>query len=226
MIQFGPDGYLYIAMGDGDFGDSDRNGALTETLLGSILRIDVDAADPYAVPTDNPYVGSSTAAPEIWMSGMRNPWRFFIDAPTRSIVVGDVGQFEWEEIQLLSLDESGLDLGWPTMEGKRCYQASACDETGFVIPDVVFSHGNGCAMVAGPVYRGSLLPELSGMVVYADYCTGRMGAYSLVAGKVSQHRLILDPGPQGPVLSLAVDDDGEILLLTELGEIRRLQRAA
>ena len=225
MLQFGPDGYLWVAFGDGDFGDSSRNARLRQNVLGSILRIDVDAADPYAVPADNPYVGTDHAA-EIWLNGMRNPWRFSIDAATRQIVIGDVGQFLWEEITVLPLDGGGLDLGWPRLEGETCYQTDHCATDGLTMPDVVYSHSFGCAVVAGPVYRGSLIPELEGMIVYADYCTGFVQAFALLDGHVLRQAFLLDPGGRGPILSLAVDDDGEILLLTEMGEIRRLEPAA
>jgi glucose/arabinose dehydrogenase len=126
MLQFGPEGYLYVALGDGTFAfDVNPNAALKQNLLGSILRIDVDAADPYAVPADNPYVGEGLA-PEIWLSGMRNPWRFFIDPVTRQMAIGDVGQFSREEITVVPLDVGGLDLGWPRMEGDECYLAESC----------------------------------------------------------------------------------------------------
>ncbi len=222
MIQFGPDGYLWVAFGDGDFGDSDRNAALRQNLLGSILRIDVDAAAPYAGPADNPYVGTDLAA-EIWLSGMRNPWRFFIDAENRQIVIGDVGQFRWEEITVLPMDAGGLDLGWPRLEGSACYQAPSCATDGLTLPDVVYSHSVGCAVIAGPIYRGSLIPELEGMIVYADFCSGLVRAFSLFDGHVLGNIALLEPGVYGPILSLAIDENNEILLLTQMGEIRRLQ---
>ena len=224
MIQFGPDGFLWVAYGDGDFGDSDRNAVLRQNLLGSILRIDVDAADPYAVPADNPYVGTDLAA-EVWLSGMRNPWRFFIDAETRQIVIGDVGQFSWEEITVLPMDAGGLDLGWPRLEGSRCYQADTCATDGLTMPDLVYSHSLGCAVIAGPVYRGSLIPELEGMILYADFCSGLVRAFSLFNGHVLENVALLEPGVYGPILSLAIDENGEILLLTQMGEIRRLRIA-
>ncbi|MEE9581543.1 MAG: PQQ-dependent sugar dehydrogenase [Acidimicrobiia bacterium] len=224
MIQFGPDGYLWVGLGDGGFGEPDRNAALRQNLLGSILRIDVDAADPYAVPADNPYVGTDLAA-EIWLSGMRNPWRFFIDAEARQIVIGDVGQFRWEEITVLPMDAGGLDLGWPRLEGSMCYQADSCATGGLTMPDVVYSHSFGCAVIAGPIYRGSLIPELEGMIVYADFCSGLVRAFSLFDGHVLGNVALLEPGVHGPILSLAIDENEEILLLTQNGEIRRLQIA-
>jgi glucose/arabinose dehydrogenase len=226
MLQFGPEGYLYVALGDGTFAfDVNPNAALKQNLLGSILRIDVDAADPYAVPADNPYVGEGLA-PEIWLSGMRNPWRFFIDPVTRQIAIGDVGQFSREEITVVPMDVGGLDLGWPRMEGDECYLAESCVTAGLTMPDVVYSHGLGCAVVVGSIYRGSLIPEMEGMIVYADYCSGLLRAFSLFDGHVFGHVNLLELGTLGPVLSLAVDSDGEILILTELGEIRRLQPIA
>ena len=226
MLQFGPEGYLYVALGDGTFAfDVNPNAALKQTLLGSILRIDVDAGDPYAIPSDNPYVGEGFAA-EIWSSGMRNPWRFSIDPVTRQMAIGDVGQFSREEITVVPLDVGGLDLGWPRMEGDECYLADSCVTAGLTMPDVVYSHGIGCAVVAGSIYRGALIPELDGMIVYADYCSGLLRAFSLFEGHVFGHVNLLALGTLGPVLSLAVDGDGEILILTELGEIRRLQPIA
>jgi len=226
MLLFGPEGYLYVAMGDGTFTfDVNPNAAQKQTLLGSILRIDVDAADPYAVPADNPYVGDGLAA-EIWLSGMRNPWRFSIDPVTRQMAIGDVGQFNREEITVVPLDAGGLDLGWPVMEGDECYLADTCATEGLTLPHIVYSHGIGCAVIAGSIYRGALIPELSGMIVYADYCSGLLRAFSLFEGHVFGHVNLLELGTLGPILSLAVDSDGEILILTELGEIRRLQPIA
>ncbi len=194
-------------------------------MLGTILRIDVDGGSPYAVPSDNPYVDVPEFASEIWLSGMRNPWRFFIDPIDREISVGDVGQFRREEITVLPLDVGGLNLGWPIMEGDECYQAESCDPEGLVLPDVVYSHSGGCAVQAGPVYRGESIPELEGMAVYADFCTGRVRAFSVFEGHILSHVELIGAGTYGPILSLAVDEQGEVLVLTELGEVRRLQPA-
>lgn len=226
MLQFGPDGYLYASFGDGHFGESSANARDTRTLLGSIVRIDVDGAEPYAVPDDNPFVDSDgSSAPEIWAYGVRNPWRFFIDPVDRVVVVADVGQFEWEEVSVLPLDSGGHDLGWPIMEGDTCYLSDPCDRTGMVIPDLIYSHEVGCAIIGGPVYRGSLIPALRGMVVYADFCAGFVRAFGVVGHHVVRHVDLVDAGRHGPIQSLAVDGDGEILILTQEGEIRRLQPA-
>lgn len=226
MVQFGPEGYLYVGLGDGTFSKTvNPNAALLENPLGSILRIDVDGGDPYAVPADNPYVGTRFS-PEIWISGMRNPWRFYIDAVDRLMVVGDVGQFRWEEITVVPLDAGGLDLGWPVVEGRECYLADECSRDGLTMPDVVYSHSVGCAVIAGPVYRGSGIPGLQGSVVYSDFCTGSVSAFRLFDGHVLEVARVIEPGVLGPVLSLGVDADAEILVLTEMGEVLRLVPAA
>jgi glucose/arabinose dehydrogenase len=221
MIQFGPDGYLFVAMGDGGFGTKGRNAREPSNVLGAILRIDVDAADPYAAPADNPYV--ENGAPEVWLTGLRNPWRFSIDPALRQITVGDVGQFTWEEITVLPLDAGGLDLGWPSLEGDRCYQSEDCSTAGFTMPDIVYSHRVGCAVIAGSTYRGELVPALQGMTLYADYCSGLVRAFELFDGHLVRHRDLIEPGTYGPILSLGIDGGGEVLILTERGEIRRLQ---
>lgn len=222
QLLFGPDGYLFVGMGDGGFGDPHVNAALRTNVLGSILRIDVDGGDPYSVPADNPYVGSANAS-EIWLSGVRNPWRFWIDAPTRKMVIGDVGQFRREEINVVPLDTGGLDLGWPTREGGECYEADECPSEGFTPPAAVYAHAAGCAVIGGPVYRGSLVPELRGRIVYADFCRGWVRAASLVEGRLHGLKVLIPPMKYGPILSIAVDADGELLILTEEGAVRRLQ---
>lgn len=222
MLQFGPDGYLYASFGDGHFGDPQWNARDIDTVLGSIIRIDVDAAEPYAVPSDNPFVGVE-GADEVWLYGVRNPWRFWIDPVDRVIVVGDVGQFAWEEVTVVPLDVGGLDLGWPIIEAEHCYAEDDCDPAGMVLPDLSYGHSVGCAVVGGPVYRGSAIPEIRGMVVYADFCGGFVRAFGLDGTHVVRHVDLVEPLRYGPILSLAVDADGEVLILTQSGEVRRLQ---
>lgn len=222
MLQFDPEGRLFVGFGDGGFGDPQSNARNPRSVLGSIVRIDVDAARPYAVPADNPLVGTD-AAPEVWAFGVRNPWRFFIDPVDRVVVVADVGQFTWEEISILSLDAGGYDLGWPLVEGPSCYAEPGCDPGAFVEPAYTYSHGVGCAVVGGPVYRGSAIPGLQGMVVYADFCGGFVRAFGMTDAAVSREVDLLEQAAHGPILSLAVDGDGEILVLTQFGEVRRLQ---
>jgi glucose/arabinose dehydrogenase len=224
MLQFGPEGRLFVSFGDGGFGSPQANARDLSNVLGSIVRIDVDAADPYAVPIDNPFVGTGLA-PETWVYGLRNPWRFFIDPVERVIVIGDVGQFTWEEVTVLPLDRGGFDLGWPTVEGGFCYEDPDCDPAGTVLPDFAYNHLVGCAVVGGPVYRGKAIEGLRGMVVYADFCGGFVRAFGLLDRHVVRTVDLLEQAAHGPILSLAVDADGEILVLTQGGEIRRLQPA-
>ena len=224
MLQFGPDGFLYASFGDGHFGPSQLNARELRNVLGSIVRLDVDSGDPYAVPRDNPFVGTGFA-PEIWVYGMRNPWRFWIDPVDRVLVVADVGQFTWEEVTVLPLDTGGLDLGWPVMEGDHCHESATCDRAGLVIPHVEYAHSLGCAVIGGPVYRGSRIPALEGMVVYSDFCTGFVKAFGMRGGHTVRRDDLIEPARYGPVLSLATDADGEVLMLTQAGEVRRLQPA-
>ena len=221
-VRFGPEGHLFVSFGDGGFGEPERNARLPQNVLGTIVRIDVDAADPYAVPVDNPYVGT-TFAPEVWVHGMRNPWRFWIDPVDRVLVIGDVGQFAWEEVTVLPLDEPGFDLGWPIMEADQCYWEEECDRAGLVLPAITYGHPPGCAVIAGPVYRGSAVPEMRGMVVYADYCNGMIRAFGMRDGHVVRHDDVVAAPGYGPLQSLGVDWDGEVLVLTQEGELRRLR---
>lgn len=222
FLQFGPDGFLYLSFGDGHFGVSQANAQIRENVLGSILRIDVDSTAPYSVPTDNPYVNTGFA-PEIWVFGMRNPWRFWIDGEAGVLVIGDVGQFTWEEVTVVPLDLPGLNLGWPEMEGQHCYATPDCGRTGRVAPDLEYDHSLGCAVIGGPVYRGNLIPELSGMVVYSDFCSGFVKAFGLQGEHVVRTEELIATATYGPVQSLGVDAGGEILILTQSGEMRRLE---
>ena len=174
LLLFGPDGYLYIGLGDGGSqGDPNNNGQDLGTLLGSILRIDVDGGDPYAIPEDNPFVGQEGAAEEIWAYGLRNPWRFGFDRDTGDLWIGDVGGGSYEEINLLPAGESGANFGWVLTEGSECYGGGAdCDTEGLALPVYEYTHDFGCSVVGGYVYRGDAIPELQGVYLFADYCSG------------------------------------------------------
>jgi glucose/arabinose dehydrogenase len=178
MLAFGPDGYLYIAVGDGGgTGDPDGNGQNTANYLGNILRIDVDSGTPYAIPIDNPDLGPS-ALPEIWSFGFRNPWRFSFDRSTGDLYIGDVGQFAYEEIDYQeSGDPGGHNYGWNVVEGDgHCYEPpTGCDQTGKTLPVFEYEHTDGnCSVTGGYVYRGGQFDDLLGIYVYGDYCTGRI----------------------------------------------------
>ena len=172
---FGPDGMLYIGFGDGgSAGDPMNNGQRLDTLLGKLLRIDVDGATPYRVPADNPFAGRAGARGEIWAYGLRNPWRFAFDRPTGRLFVGDVGQNRLEEVDIV---ERGKNYGWRIMEGTSCYNpASGCNREGLEPPIAEYEHASGCSITGGYVYRGTRIPGLVGRYLFADYCSGRIWA--------------------------------------------------
>jgi len=176
---FGPDGMLYIALGDGGSeGDPQGNGQRLDTLLAKILRLDIDHPDPgkaYGIPPDNPFVGVDGAKPEIWLTGLRNPWRFHFDPATGDMWIGDVGQAKWEEIDVARAGQRGLDFGWNVMEGFHCYQpADACDQSGLTLPVAEYGHDLGCAVIGGVVIRGASQRRLNGGYVFGDDCSDNL----------------------------------------------------
>lgn len=217
---FGPDGYLYLGLGDGGSGgDPFGNGQSTNTMLGKILRIDVDNGDPYAIPPDNPFAAGGGNA-EIWAYGLRNPWRFSFDAANGDLYIGDVGQDSWEEIDYLPAGSpGGANFGWNAMEGKHPYNGS--DSPSFVAPVAEYSHSGNCSVTGGYVYRGKALPEWNGVYLYGDYCSGKIwGLLKTGTGWLSQP--LFDP--QMSISSFGVDEDGEIYLAWYGGGIYRLEK--
>ncbi len=183
QIAFGPDGYLYIAVGDGGWaGDPHRHGQNPQTLLGSILRISVDGSKkPYSIPNGNPFHGKpKLGRPEIYAYGLRNPWRFSFDAKLGTLWTGDVGQNKVEEIHQI---EKGKNYGWAVWEGDRCFRSKKCKNTGFTPPIHTYTHAQGKSITGGVVYRGSHHPKLVGTYLYADYVSGRHWAL-----KHAEHR--------------------------------------
>jgi glucose/arabinose dehydrogenase len=177
QLQFGPDGYLYVAVGDGGSGgDPQDNAQNLGSFLGKILRIDVDGGVPYAIPADNPFVGIAGALDEIWASGLRNPWRFSFDRLTDDLFIGDVGQGIWEEVDFQPTGSAGGEnYGWRLMEGNSCFNPSTnCNNGTLTLPILVYDHNVGCSITGGYRYRGSNNPDLDGFYVYGDYCTGRI----------------------------------------------------
>jgi glucose/arabinose dehydrogenase len=179
LMKFGPDQYLYIGLGDGGrAGDPWGNAQNLDTLLGKLLRIDVDGGAPYAVPADNPFVGQDGARPEIWAYGLRNPWRFSFDRASGDLYIGDVGQNEFEEVHFQPYaSPGGENYGWDIMEGTACYDAESCEQAGLEQPVAVYSHSGdegGCSITGGYVYRGAAFPRLAGVYLYADYCSGNL----------------------------------------------------
>lgn len=174
MLAFGPDGYLYISSGDGgSSGDPNGNAQDLSSLLGKILRIDVNQATPYAIPPDNPFVGIQGARAEIWAYGLRNPWRFSFDEATGRLFAGDVGQANWEEVDLI---KKGGNYGWNKMEGFHCFPpgTATCDTTGLTLPIHEMDHSTGQAVTGGYVYRGTQDSPLRGSYIFGDYITGRV----------------------------------------------------
>ena len=176
MLAFGPDGYLYIGLGDGGGADDVyRSGQNLQTWLGKLLRIDVDGGQPYAIPADNPFVQNQDARPEIWAYGLRNPWRFSFDRTTNDLYIGDVGQNRFEFVHFQPADSpGGQNYGWPILEGIQCFRSDNCDRTGLTPAVVDYSHEFGCSITGGYVYRGARYPALQGVYILGDYCSGRM----------------------------------------------------
>jgi glucose/arabinose dehydrogenase len=209
MMEFGPDGYLYIAVGDGDSGVLHPPGAFAQTLddlLGSILRIDPkrqpDGA-PYGIPPDNPFVGVAGARPEIWAYGLRNPWRFDIDQKTGDLYVADVGESQQEEIDVIPGGRGGENLGWPCFEGTAVFDKTAsCPNA--VPPTLSYDHNKGCSVIGGFISRDPRLPQLAGRFVYGDLCTGALRSMSYGDGH------LLDDSSIGPFLGqvMAFGQDG------------------
>ncbi len=221
-LAFGPDGYLYIGLGDGgSANDPDGNAQSLDTLLGKMLRISPrpDGEEPYGIPPDNPFVGRADARPEIWAYGLRNPWRWSFDRETGDLWIGDVGQNAWEEIDVEPAGSGGgLNYGWDLLEGTHEFEGADPDgET--VLPVYEYPHG-GCAITGGYVYRGEAIPDLVGAYVFADFCGGRLEAFVLRGGRAMGHRelgLSVDN-----LASFGEDAAGELYVLSLSGQVFRL----
>ena len=218
QLAFGPDGYLYLGLGDGGSGgDPFGNGQSIDTLLGKILRLDVDspaaAGRQYAIPVDNPYAAQGSAPggglPEIWAFGLRNPWRFSFDRGTDDLYIGDVGQGSWEEIDRQPASSTGGEnYGWDAMEGDHCFQET-CDPSRYVPPIAEYSHELGCSVTGGYVYRGVAQPELDGVYVFADYCSGIVFTLQVEENGIASKR-VLESGLR--ITAFGEDEQGELYL--------------
>jgi glucose/arabinose dehydrogenase len=219
QLAFGPDGYLYIGLGDGgSAGDPQRNGQNMSTLLGKILRIDVNAilvTGNYRIPSDNPFVNTAGARAEIWAFGLRNPWRFSFDKETNILWAGDVGQNIWEEIDIIT---KGANYGWNVMEGFHCYSpATGCDKSGITLPIAEYNHSQGCSVTGGYVYRGDKIPSLQGFYIYGDYCSGNIWALAYDGNTVTQNILLAESGLS--ITSFGEDIDRNLYILSGEGGI-------
>ena len=211
-LAFGPDGYLYLSLGDGGSGgDPLGHGQDPGTFLGTILRLDVDSASPYAVPPSNPFVTDPNALDEIWAFGLRNPWRFSFDRLNGDLFIGDVGQGSWEEIDRAPAgDNSGPNFGWKRYEGTHCFSAP-CSTAGLVPPIVEYGHGLGCSVTGGYVYRGRRSGRLAGAYIYGDYCSGRIWAARRGRNGLYSAQLLIDTSLR--ISSFGETEDGEILVV-------------
>jgi glucose/arabinose dehydrogenase len=221
-VQFGPDGYLYIGMGDGgSAGDPLGNGQSMQTLLGKILRIDVDHTQPYSIPADNPFANGGGLW-EIWVYGLRNPWRFSFDKLTGDLYIGDVGQDAWEEIDFLAAgNPGGSNFGWNYYEGMYPYRGSPPAGTDFVMPVAEYGHDEGYSVSGGYVYRGKDLPAWQGVYLYGDYGSGRVWGLLHLPDGTWQNSLMFETGAN--ISSFGVDENGEIYLVDYRGNILLLK---
>lgn len=222
-IRFGPDGMLYLGLGDGGSGgDPNGNGQNLGAMLGKIIRIDVraaSAAQPYLVPGDNPFVGSAGARGEVYAYGLRNPWRMSFDSASGALWAGDVGQGAVEEVDVV---QRGGNYGWNITEGDRCYKpSSGCSRAGLTAPVAAYDHSNGrCSITGGFVYRGTLVPEIAGAYIYADYCSGEI--WAIRADAPGTPVLIATGAKQ--ITSFGIDANGELYVLSQGQPIRQIVR--
>ena len=230
QLAFGPDGYLYVGMGDGgSSGDRFNNGQNTNVLLGKLLRIDVEAGiTPYAIPATNPYRMRTGYQPEIWALGLRNPWRFSFDRLTGDLYIGDVGQNLYEEIDFQpAASAGGENYGWRIMEGLHCFDPIGCDSSGLTLPVIEYDHSQGgCSITGGGVYRGGFYPNLFGFYLYSDYCTGRIWGLKR-NGDLWQNQLLVDTPytitsfgeDEAGTLYFSDSSNGDIYRLTDAFEV-------
>jgi glucose/arabinose dehydrogenase len=222
LSVFGPDGMLYVGLGDGGSGgDPQGHGQNLGTLLGSMLRLDVDTEQPYEIPPDNPFVGRAGAREEIWAYGLRNPWRFSFDSESGELYIADVGQNLWEEVNRVPAGEGGHNYGWNVMEGSRCYNAQSCSQVGLTLPVYEYDHGEGCSITGGYVYRGTAIPSVIGHYFFADFCGGWVR--SLRPGAGTPQVVGWDLGDLGQITSFGEDAAGELYVVTDRGRVYRLE---
>lgn len=214
VLAFGPDGHLYAGLGDGGAaGDPFGNAQSLDTLLGKILRLDVDGGEPYAIPGDNPF------GDEIWAYGLRNPWRMSFDRLTGDLYIGDVGQNQWEEIDFLPAGASGdLNFGWDLFEGSHAYEGAPPQNAQFIPPVAEYDHSQGCSVTGGHVYRGAL-PAWQGIYLYGDYCSGTIWGL-LRSGDGWSSQPLFATG--ATITSFGQDQSGELYLLSDSGRVMKL----
>ena len=215
-VTFGPDGYLWVSMGDG--ADSRAQGQDPNTPYGTIVRIDVDGGDPYAVPPDNPFVDGGGLA-DVWAYGLRNPWRFSIDPVDGLVYIADVGHADQEEVNVVSAAEGGYNFGWSDVEGTRCFHLTDCNPADYTEPAVTYTHEEGLSITGGYVYRGAEIPELHGTYFYSDWVQQWIRGFKYVDGAVTDARDWTTDlgGPVGSITSFGLDGHGEMYAVTYEG---------
>ena len=220
---FGPDGMLYIGMGDGGSqGDPHGNGQNRNALLAKLLRLNVDRGEPYLIPAANPYAKGGGRA-EIWAIGLRNPWRFSFDRFSGLLYIADVGGDRFEEVNVVPMSIAGVNYGWNVMEGPHCNRSSGCDQVGMQKPALSYAtHENStCAIIGGSVYRGQKIPEIKGQYFYSDYCNSWLRSFGFADGKVTdQHEWPI--GKLGSITSFGEDAQGELYICTSSGRVYRI----
>ncbi len=219
QIAFGPDGYLYIGLGDGGSqGDPENRAQDPEILLGKILRIDVNGEAPYAIPEDNPAnTTNPEVAPEIWAMGLRNPWRFSFDRSTGDLYIADVGQNQWEEVNFQAADATGVaNYGWRPYEADQPYSGET-PPADMVLPVAEYDHSKGCSISGGYVYRGEALPQLQGVYIFGDWCSGRVWASYRDASDSWKTIEMMETGRT--ISSFGEDATGELYLLDYYGGV-------
>jgi len=221
QLAFGPDGYLWFGLGDGGSGgDPLGHGQNPSTLLGAILRLDVSEPGGYTIPGDNPFADGAGGAPEVFLYGLRNPWRFSFDPDTGALWIADVGQNAYEEIDRIHPEaDAGANLGWNLMEAAHCFADAACSSDGLVLPVTEYGHDLGCSVTGGHVYRGGAIDGLRGWYLFSDYCSGllfgiRSDAEVPADGSALAPRILLETGRS--ISSFGTDEDGE-LYVTDIG---------
>lgn len=225
MIAFAPDGKLWIGMGDGGSGgDPQGHGQNRRSLLGKMLRLDVDARAPYAIPPDNPYANGRDGRPEIWASGLRNPWRFSFDRGSNFVFLADVGQNQWEEVNVADARTGGLNYGWNLREGAHRYGPPRVTAERLVDPAAEYPHSDGCSVTGGYVYRGQALANLRGTYFFSDYCQGWLRSFRWAAGRATDRRE-WRVGDLGNVTSFGEDAAGELYVTSSDGRVMRIEAA-
>lgn len=222
---FGPDGSLYIGMGDGGSGgDPQGHGQNRSSLLGKLLRINVDGGDPYSIPANNPFANGGGRA-EVWAYGLRNPWRFAFDKTANLVYIADVGQNAFEEINVVATNRTGVNYGWKIMEGASCFGASSCDQSGLQLPVVSYNRdGGACSVIGGMVYRGTAIPQLVGHYLYADYCAGWIRSFKWTNGAIA-NSTEWQTSAHGTILSFGEDSAGEMYILSANGRVYKIVKS-